>query len=97
MASKRKKHAPSFKFKVALEAAKNEKTRSQIASQFGVHASQVSQWKTKLVQEGSTLFELAQSDRKKRKEAENEADLYEQIGRLKMELEWLKKKVGTID
>jgi len=91
MTMKRKKYTAQFKFKVALEAAKNQKTRSQVASDFGVHPTQVIQWKKALVQNGSTLFER-QPKRREKEQAEQETALYEQIGRLKMELEWLKKK-----
>jgi len=95
MSTKRRNHSAQFKFNVAMEAAKNNKTRAQIASEFGVGAAQVSQWKKELIDNGKGLFE-----RKPRKKEENwaeqEANLYEQIGRLKMELEWLKKKSGQV-
>ncbi len=93
MTIKRKQFTPQFKFKVALEAAGNQKTQGQIASQFGVHPTQISNWKKELLQNGKTLF-----GKRPKKEAQQteqrETELYEQIGRLKMELEWLKKKVG---
>ena len=92
---KRKKHAATFKFKVALEAAKEQQTRSEIASQFEVHPTQVGQWKKALLEKGSAVFEMPQQQDKK-KQVEKETELYEQIGRLKMELEWLKKKAGQI-
>jgi transposase-like protein len=94
MATKRRKHTAKLKFKVALEAAKNDKTRSQIASEFEVHPSQVSQWKNELLSNGSTLFETTRLQRLVKERDDREVELYEQIGRLKMELEWLKKKVG---
>lgn len=91
MTTRRKQHSAQFKIKVALAAAKGEQTRNQIASQHGVHPGQVTEWKQKLLTEGKELF-----GRKPGREAEaqaaQEAELYEQIGRLKMELEWLKKK-----
>ena len=92
----KRKHSPTFKFKVALEAAKNMQTRSQVASKFDVHPTQVSQWKNKLVENGSTLFDGKGVLRRAKASAEKETELYEQIGRLKMELEWLKKKVGQV-
>ena len=95
MTTKRKKYTAQFKFKVALEATKNLKTRSQVASQFEVHPTQVGQWKKTLVEKGSAIFGTPhRKDEKKRDKQETE--LYEQIGRLKMELEWLKKKSGQI-
>lgn len=91
--TKRKKHTAKFKFQVALEATKNQKTRNQIASDFEVHPTQVSQWKQALLSNGSRVFETKASQREKQLAAQETA-LYEQIGRLKMELEWLKKKAG---
>jgi len=93
MSTKRTKHSAEFKFKVALEATKNIKTRAQIVSEYGVSGAQVSQWKKELTEQGKGLFERKSSNRAKQWEAQ-EAQLYEQIGRLKMELEWLKKKSG---
>jgi len=92
MTVKRQKRKASFKFKVAMEAAQGLKTVNQIASEHQVSPSQVSEWKKQLQSQGSSLFE--QKGRSSQDQAEKkEADLYEQIGRLKMELEWLKKKV----
>lgn len=94
MMQKRKQYNQQFKFKVALEAAKGVKTINQIASENSLHPNQVSQWKKQLLDEGSTLFN-GQQGRQPQQQAAQEAELYEQIGRLKMELEWLKKKVAT--
>lgn len=96
MSTKRKQHSAEFKFKVALEAAKNVKTRAEIASDYGVSGAQVSQWKKELIDNGKGLFERKNSKEARLKE-DQEAKLYEQIGRLKMELEWLKKKFGQIN
>ena len=94
--TKKRQYTAGFKFKVALEAAKEMKTRSQVASEFGVHPTQVSQWKKELLENGTMLFEAARPKREEKKRAEEETALYEQIGRLKMELEWLKKKAGQL-
>lgn len=96
MTTKRIRHTAGFKFKVALEAAKELKTRSQVASEFGVHPTQVSQWKKELIANGSHLFETARPQRQEKERREQETALYEQIGRLNMELEWLKKKAGQV-
>jgi transposase-like protein len=80
-----------FKFKIALEAVRGLKTISQIGSEQGVHPSQIGAWKKQLLQEGAAVF-TNQPVQKEREQAAKEAELYEQIGRLKMELEWLKKK-----
>ena len=89
---KRQKRSGSFKFKVALEAAKGLKTVNQIASEHQVSPSQVSNWKKQLQSQGANLFEHKRAGSQRQQE-KREAELYEQIGRLKMELEWLKKKV----
>jgi transposase-like protein len=92
---KRKQHSAEYKFKMALEAAKENKTLSQLASEQEVHPNQISQWKHQLMEEGANLFKRNGKGVKGGKgvQAEEQAELYEQIGRLKMELEWLKKKV----
>ncbi len=87
----RKNHDGSFKAKVALEALKGEKTMAQLSSEFGVHVNQIRQWRQKLLEELPGLF----SDRRQKKEKESEevtSELYRQIGQLKVELDWLKKK-----
>jgi len=92
MTVKRQKRSASFKFKVALEAAQGLKTVNQIASEHQVSPSQVSDWKKQFQSQGATLFENNGAGSQRQQE-KKEAELYEQIGRLKMELEWLKKKV----
>ena len=96
MAIKRKRHSAEFKFDVALEAAKELRTASQIASEREVHPNQISQWKKQLLDEGVSIFSNKNFLNEK-KQNERETELYEQIGRLKMELEWLKKKVAGRD
>ncbi len=93
MTQKRKQYNMQFKFKVALDAAKGVKTINQLASDYDLHPNQVSNWKKQLLEEGPGLFNR-QLDRRQEQQAAQEAELYEQIGRLKMELEWLKKKAA---
>ena len=88
---KGKRHSAQFKFKVALEAAKGTKTLAELASQYGLHPSQISEWKQQLLQDGPSVFST-HTARQRREQETRQAELYEQIGRLKMELEWLKKK-----
>jgi transposase-like protein len=88
---KGKRHSAQFKFKVALEAAKGTKTLTELASQYGLHPSQISEWKQQLLQDGPSVFST-QTARQQREQEALQTELYEQIGRLKMELEWLKKK-----
>ena len=83
-----------MKFKVALEAAKGDKTLNEIAGAFSVHPNRVSQWKQVLLEGGETLFRQP-ADHSERESEALQAELYEQIGGLKIELEWLKKKAGV--
>lgn len=92
MTVKRKQRSASFKFKVALEAAQGLKTVNQIASEHQVNPSQVSQWKKHLQSQGAAIFK-SKPEGDQRQQEKKEAKLYEQIGRLKMDLEWLKKKL----
>ncbi len=90
---KGKRHSSQFKFKVALEAAKGTKTLAELASQYGLHPSQISEWKQQLLQDGPSVFN-SRTARQQREQEALQCELYEQIGRLKMELEWLKKKAA---
>jgi len=83
---KRKKYSQQFKFKVALEAIKELKTINEIASVYNVHPTQVKSWKKQLLAEGPTVFGQNLAQQLREQEA-RETELYEQIGRLKMELE----------
>ena len=93
--AQRRERTGQFKAKIVLEALKGHKTINEIASRYGVHPVQVTQWKKQVLEELPEVF----ADRRGRvvREAEEEkARLYEQIGRLKVELEWLKKKLGHL-
>ena len=90
---KRKVFSPQQKAKVALEAVKGIKTVNEIAQQFGVHPTQVSQWKRDLQEQASELFEGKRGPKLVNAEASSDR-LYSEIGRLKVELDWLKKKSG---
>lgn len=92
MTEKRRQFTAKFKFQVALEAVKELKTVSEIASAHEVHPTQVKQWKKQLQEEGANLFR-EKAVKAEQAQTEKEATLYEQIGRLKMENDWLKKKV----
>ncbi len=95
MSRKRRMLGAKLKAKVALAAIRGDRTLAQLASQFEVTGTQVSAWKRKLLAEAGELFE---DGRKRRvQEAASDEALYEQIGRLKMELEWLKKKAAVFD
>ena len=96
MTKKRKKYSSQFKFKVALEAVKGLQTINEIASNHGVHPNQVRTWKKQLLEEGPAVFGQ-DTARQLRDQEAREAELYEQIGRLKMELAWLKKKAAPFE
>jgi putative transposase len=92
--TQRKKISAELKAKIALEAIKGRHTVSEIASRFSVHPNQVSQWKKQAQEHLPDLF----SDRRSKVEADHEelaSELYQQIGQLKVELDWLKKTDST--
>ena len=88
----RKKYSSEFKSKVALEALKGHRTLNEIASEFGVHPNQISQWKQQLKNALADIFSK-QPTKSKADSEKLESRLYQEIGRLKVELDWLKKKV----
>jgi transposase-like protein len=93
MTGKRKRHPAAFKARVALEAAKQSKTVAELAKTFQVHPVQISQWKKQLLDGVESLFR----DGRRREHDDSQsiqAELYERIGRLNMEVEWLKKSVA---
>jgi len=96
MTTTRKQYSPRFKAKVALEAIGGERTLSQLAGQYRVHPVQIGQWRKTALEQMAELFVDGRSRKRREQEAEKEV-LYEEIGRLKVELDWLKKKVGLLD
>lgn len=92
-AKTRKVHSASFKAKVALEAIREMKTLNEIGQEYGVHPVQVSHWKKALLEQASEVFEGKRGPRAVTAHGDPER-LYSEIGRLKMELDWLKKKSG---
>jgi transposase-like protein len=93
MSKKRQRRSAQFKFQVALDAAKETHTLAQLASTYAVHPTQIAQWKRTLLDGGSSLFGNQQVQ-EQQELTTRETELFEQIGRLKMELEWLKKKAA---
>ena len=95
MAGKRKHHTAAFKAQVALAALKGDKTVNELASHYGVHPTLIHGWKKQLLAGAEAAFSNGAQAAAHDAEAEK-AELFEQIGRLKMELEWLKKKSGAL-
>ena len=93
--AKGKRLSPDFKARVALEAAKGAKTTSEIASEYQVHPTQISQWKRQLLDSLPELFE-SKGRCKAPSTEELTAPLYEEIGRLKIEVDYLEKKSKQI-
>ena len=93
---KSRAHPPALKARVAIEALKENQTITQIASHFGVHPTQINNWKKAAKEALKQLF----SDKRKRVDKDQEElirELYQQIGQLTVERDWLKKKVGLLE
>ena len=91
MGKTRKGHSSAFKAKVALEAVKREKTIAQLSSEYGVHPNLITKWRKQLLAQLPSVF----SNKRQKEEKDSEelqAELYKQIGQLKVEVDWLKKK-----
>ena len=95
MARKRRSFSGAFKAKVALAACRGDKTTAQLAAEYEVHVGQITAWKKQLLEGAPELFEDGRGQRAAEDTA-NDQELYEQIGRLKMEVEWLKKKAAEL-
>ena len=87
----RKTHSGAFKAKVALEAVKGDRTLNELAGQFEIHPTQVVQWKQRLLAGVSDIFN-GTAQRDGAEEAALRDRLYQEIGQMKVELDWLKKK-----
>ena len=96
MGKQRNHYNAEFKTKVALAAIKGQQTVNEIATTYGVHPNQVTQWKKQALESMPALFSTRRV-REAQNEEELKARLYQEIGQLKMELDWLKKKAGLSD
>lgn len=92
MKGKRRSHSDKFKAKVAIEAIKGIKTLSELATEYKIHPNQISSWKKQLQMNATELFTRGKNNKSKTEE-ELTAPLYEEIGRLKMDIKWLEKKL----
>jgi len=91
----RKNYTKAFKSKVALEAVKGQKTSNELATEFSVHVSQINLWKKQLLEALPEVFSLRKGHAESEFEAERDL-LYRQIGKLQVEVDWLKKKTGHL-
>jgi transposase-like protein len=91
MGTVRRRHSSAFKAQVALEAVKGQKTLNELATEFGVHPVPIAQWKRQLVEASPAAFEPG-GGRHDRAQEQLVEQLYQQIGQLKVEVDWLRKK-----
>lgn len=94
MMTQRNRYSAEFKARMAFEARKGEKTLNELASEYGVHPTQMAQWKKHVEREGPRLF-AARLGKQEPAEAAWKARLYQHMGQLKVELDWLKKTAGV--
>lgn len=92
----KKVFSPTFKAKVALEAIKGVETTGQLASRFQVHPTQIGVWRKKLLDNIDRIFSDKQ-EQDKQKDRDFVEQLYKEIGKQKIEIEWLKKKMGMFE
>lgn len=93
-AGSRKNHSAAYKAKIALEAVRGQRTVAELSQAFSVHPSMIAGWKKHLQENAAELFERGAGKKSDRAEEQLRDALYQQVGQLKMELEWLKKKSG---
>ena len=91
--SKRNSYDKNFKAKIALEALKGERTIAEIASEHGIHPNQITQWKQQLLEGLPEIFERKKSKGPASEDDRERDELYRQIGKMKIEIDWLKKKL----
>jgi transposase len=95
MTTTRKTYSPKFKARVAVDALRGEKTLSELGSQYKVHPIQIAKWRKLALDQMPEIF--VDGRRKASNGESGTPALYEEIGRLKVELDWLKKKAGMLD
>ena len=92
MPNKRKRYSAEFKAKVALEALKEQKTLTELSNKYQIHSVQISTWKKQLIDGSASIFKNSKNSNHNNQQ-NLEDHLYQEIGRLKIELDWLKKKL----
>lgn len=93
---KKKKFSKEFKAKVAVEAIKGQRPANELAQEFGVHPNQINRWKKELLETAPEVFSQNKGREAKRIEMERD-QLYRKVGKLQIEVDWLKKKTGHVD
>ena len=93
MKRQRKQYSADLKAKIAVEAVKGQRTIQEIASHYGIHPNQVTQWKKQLLDGAAEVFSNGKLHATEADE-QMKAELYQQVGKLQVELDWLKKKSG---
>lgn len=91
----RKKHSKELKAQIALDAIKGQKTMAELASEYGVHANQISRWKKQLLDASADIFTRGKDKEAEQKEVERDR-LFKKVGQLQLEVDWLKKKTGYL-
>ena len=91
----RKKHSNELKASIALDAIKGQKTMSELASEYGVHANQIGRWKKQLLDAAPDIFSQGKNKEAEKNEVERD-HLYKKVGQLQIEVDWLKKKTGYL-
>lgn len=94
MSLQRKKHSAEFKAKVALAAIREEGTLQELSSRFGIHSTMITKWKAQALSDLSAVFTDKREKERKRSENDTSSVLYEKIGKLEIENDFLKKKLG---
>jgi len=95
MARKRKQYTGAFKAKLAVEAIKGQRTIQELATAHGVHPNQITTWKKQLLASAEDIFSGAR-ERREASDEEEKDELYRQVGKLQVELDWLQKKSGIL-
>jgi transposase len=95
MSRQRRQYTGTFKAKIALEAIKGQRTIQELSTAYGVHPNQITKWKKQLIAAASDFFSGARERRDLAEELEKD-ELYRQIGKLQVELDWLQKKSGIL-
>ncbi|MGB7415838.1 MAG: transposase [Thermosynechococcaceae cyanobacterium] len=97
MSKKRRQYSPEFKSKIAIACIRGDKTSAQLAAQYEIHPTQVNTWKRELLVNASTLFDNGKSADKAQSDAKTETDeLYRQIGKLKVERDFLAERSAQL-